>query len=93
MRAAFLGLALSALAACAHAPAAEQGGEAAEADTCGIVRFAHLIGRPASEIDRAALPPHTRVITPDMAVTMDYSAQRLNIMVGTDGRVGSMRCF
>jgi hypothetical protein len=26
-------------------------------------------------------------------VTMDYSAARLNIMVGEDGRVTSWRCF
>ena len=33
------------------------------------------------------------VITPEMAVTMDFRAERLNIMVGTNGIVGSMRCF
>ncbi|MEZ6023195.1 MAG: I78 family peptidase inhibitor [Hyphomonadaceae bacterium] len=67
--------------------------EATEADTCGASRFRHLIGAPAAEIDRATLPPRTRIITPDTMVTMDFSAERLNIMVGTDGRVGSMRCF
>lgn len=67
--------------------------EATQADTCGISRFRHLIGTPADQIDRATLPPRTRIITPDMAVTMDFSAERLNIMVGTDGIVGSMRCF
>ncbi len=67
--------------------------EATQADTCGMARFAHLIGTPADRIDRSSLPPRTRVITPEMMVTMDFSAERLNIMVGTDGRVGSMRCF
>jgi hypothetical protein len=67
--------------------------EATAQDTCGMRRFAHLIGAAADQIDRAALPAQTRIITPDMMVTMDFSAQRLNIMVGTDGKVGSLRCF
>lgn len=67
--------------------------EATRSDTCGAARFRNLIGTPASEIDQSTLPAQTRIITPDMMVTQDFSAQRLNIMVGTDGRVGSLRCF
>ena len=67
--------------------------EATHADSCGISRFRHLIGTRADQIDRSTLPPRTRIITPEMAVTMDFRADRLNIMVGTDGVVGSMRCF
>jgi hypothetical protein len=96
-------MALVLLSACAGqtppAPAApgssiaENAEEATQADTCGMARFQHLIGTRADQIDRSTLPPRTRIITPDMAVTMDFSAERLNIMVGTDGIVGSMRCF
>lgn len=105
MRMAFAGLAMLALGACAHHDAAygsghsahsapaENAEEATQADTCGMAAYEQFIGRPVSEIDRATLPPRTRVITPEMAVTMDFSAERLNIMVGTDGRVGSLRCF
>lgn len=103
MRAALAGLAVLALGACmhhgvhnghgAHAPPPQNAAEASDADTCGMAAYERYIGRPVSEIDRAALPPRTRIITPDMAVTMDFSAERLNIMVGTDGRVGSLRCF
>ena len=71
----------------------ENAEEATAQDTCGIAQFRHLIGTDASAIDRSTLPPRTRIITPDMMVTMDFSAERLNIMVGTDGKVGSMRCF
>ena len=84
------------LAACATPPAATTPGnpeEATQADTCGIARFQHWIGMRAAQIDRATLPQGTRVITPEMAVTMDFRAERLNIMVGTDGIIGSMRCF
>jgi hypothetical protein len=90
----FVGLA----SACASTPpppasAPDTAEEATQADTCGIARFRHLIGTRADQIDRATLPAGTRVITPDMAVTMDFRAERLNIMVGTNGVVGSMRCF
>jgi len=81
--------------ACATPPATppDNPEDATQVDTCGIARFQHLIGTRADQIDRATLPQGTRVITPDMAVTMDFSAERLNIMVGTNGIVGSMRCF
>jgi hypothetical protein len=67
--------------------------EATRADTCGAVRFRSLIGAQASTIDRSTLPASTRIITPDMMITQDFSPARLNIIVGTDGRVGSLRCF
>ena len=67
--------------------------EATRADTCGAARFRNLIGEEASTIDPATLPERARVITPDMMVTQDFSPRRLNIIVGTDGRVGSLRCF
>jgi hypothetical protein len=33
-----------------------------------------------------------RWITPGMMVTMDYRADRVNLHLGTDDRVGSVRC-
>jgi hypothetical protein len=108
MRLALAALALGLVAACGSPPATyrdldrmgqdyqhppENAEQATRADTCGIARFRNLVGTQASEIDQSTLPPRTRIITPDMMVTQDFSAQRLNIMVGTDGRVGSLRCF
>jgi hypothetical protein len=95
IRAALAALALSA-AACAQTPPASppQTAEGATGqDTCGAARFASLVGTSADGIDRATLPARTRIITPDMMVTQDFSPERLNIIVGTDGRVGSLRCF
>jgi hypothetical protein len=67
--------------------------EATARDACGAARFRNLIGTPADRIDRSTLPPRTRIITPEMMVTQDFSPERLNIMVGTDGLVGSLSCF
>lgn len=97
MRALIIAALAGLLSACASTPppasTPDTAEEATQADTCGIARFRHLIGTRADQIDRATLPAGTRVITPEMAVTMDFRAERLNIMVGTDGVVGSMRCF
>jgi hypothetical protein len=108
MRAALAALALGLAAACTSAPQTyrdldrlgqdyqrppENAEQATRMDTCGAARFRALLGTQASEIDQSTLPAQTRIITPDMMVTQDFSAQRLNIMVGTDGRVGSLRCF
>ena len=96
MRAALAALAL--LGACATPPSPSAGppqtAEQARAqDSCGATRFRHLVGAVADQIDRSALPPRTRIITPGMMVTQDFSPQRLNIFVGVDGKVGSLRCF
>jgi len=98
MRAAMISLLLLAACAPTQTPPPASGSpqtaeEATEADTCNAARFAHLVGTPADQIDRSTLPARTRIITPDMMVTQDFSAERLNIIVGTDGRVGSLRCF
>jgi hypothetical protein len=96
IRAAFALIAVS-VAACAQTPPSlTPPGNAEEAtalDTCGVARFASLVGRQADQIDRSTLPARTRFITPDAMVTQDFSPERLNVFVGTDGRVGSLRCF
>lgn len=84
---------LVALAACASAEPPQNPDEATAQDTCNMARYRSLVGQDAGTIDRSRLPARTRIITPDMMVTQDFSAERLNIMVGTDGRVGSLRCF
>ena len=61
-------------------------------DTCRMAEFQTLIGKPETEIDRATLPTPSRVVCHDCAVTMDFNAQRLNVILGADGRVESLRC-
>lgn len=97
IRAAALALALLA-SACAHHgaggadSAAATTPEAAD-ETCPAGQFQNLVGARAADIDHDALPDPHRIITPDMMVTADFMAARLNIIVGTDGLVGSVRCF
>jgi Peptidase inhibitor I78 family len=75
------------------ATAPQSAEEATRRDTCGASRFQALVGTEAERLDRASLPAHTRVLTPDMMVTQDFSPSRLNIMVGTDGKIGSLACY
>ena len=67
--------------------------QATAADTCHASHFRSLMGRPAAAIDRSTLPAHTRIISPGMMVTQDFSPERLNIRVGPDGNVASIQCF
>lgn len=79
-----------------EAQSAQQPANAEQAtarDTCGASRLRHLVGTRASQIDRASLPPRTRIITPGMMVTQDFSPQRLNIHVAPDGNVAALDCF
>lgn len=89
----FAALACIALAtACAPTPTPGPGRGLSGEDTCGMARNAHLIGVHEDDIDRASLPPLTRIICPTCLVTQDYSPTRLNLHTSTEGRVASMRC-
>lgn len=61
-------------------------------DTCGRSRFANLIGRPASSIDRSRLPANARIVCYSCPVTMEMSPDRLNILLDQRGDVSELRC-
>ncbi len=61
-------------------------------DTCQMAAYQNLLGQVGAEIDRAALPTGARVICHECAVTMDYRAERLNVDLGTDGKVTRLHC-
>jgi len=67
--------------------------QATAADTCHASQFRTLVGTPASSIDRSALPARTRIISPGMMITQDFSPERLNIRVAPDGKVAAVECF
>lgn len=61
-------------------------------DTCQMAAHQSLIGADAAAIDHSTLPAGTRVICHDCQVTLDYSAARLNIDLGADGKVARLHC-
>ena len=46
---------------------------------CGAGAMQSLVGQPLAAVDRATLQQPYRIIGPDMAVTMDWNPERLNI--------------
>lgn len=68
-----------------------------EEDSCGHDRARPYIGSTASPatldaVAKAAGHARIRWIRPGEAVTQDYRADRLNVIVGDAGRILTMRC-
>lgn len=60
--------------------------------SCGGTAYTAFIGRPVADLQIAGLPTSARIIRPDTAVTMDYSAQRLNVRLDGQDRVVALTC-
>ena len=60
--------------------------------SCGAQGLQSLIGQDKSVLATMRLSQTFRVIEPGMAVTMDYSPQRLNIHVDKSGKIVSLNC-
>lgn len=60
---------------------------------CDAEMWKKKIGEPVSAIDQSKLSPGTRVIGPDMPVTADYSAKRLNIGYDEQGIITEVSCY
>ena len=94
MRIALLLLALAAAACTQERPATAP---AAPGVQCNANNLQSLIGQPRSEAliaeaKRLSGAKMVRYLTPDMMVTMEFRADRLNLHVGSDGKVASARC-
>jgi len=61
-------------------------------DTCQMAEHQSLVGTPGEGIDRASLPAEARVLCHNCPATLDYNSRRLNIVLGQDGKVASLRC-
>ena len=64
---------------------------------CNSTNLGSLIGKPQSadiveEAKRLSGAKTVRFLTPDMMVTQEFRADRLNLHLGTDGNIGSARC-
>ncbi len=75
-----------ALSACIDSAVAE-----AEA-LCGADELQDLVGQPATRLETMRFGTEVRVIHPGMAVTMDYSAGRLNIEIDAAGSIARVFC-
>ncbi len=60
--------------------------------TCDAGAHEYLVGQREEDIDRSRLPAAFRIVCAECMVTQDFSPNRLNIHLGTDNRVGSVRC-
>lgn len=69
-------------------PAPPAGG----AESCDAAAHAYLVGQDEAAIDRTRLPKAFRIVCAECMITMDHNPNRLNIQLGTDRRVGSVRC-
>lgn len=61
-------------------------------DACGAAALAPLVGRPLAELPATGPWATLRVIKPGMAVTMDYSATRLDVEVDGNGVIVKLSC-
>ncbi|HEV7659348.1 MAG TPA: I78 family peptidase inhibitor [Allosphingosinicella sp.] len=96
MKSLIAALALLSLPACATTTRIGPGPKP-DAGLCNAAAARRLAGRAATEelateALRLSGAQQLRVIEPGMMVTMDYSAERLNIYVGPDGKVERLAC-
>lgn len=61
-------------------------------DSCGAGPYAGLIGQDATALERVLIMRQVRLIRPDQAVTMDFSAERINFWIGADNRIVRITC-
>lgn len=63
-----------------------------QSDTCGAGPHASLIGQERTALERVLIMREIRIVRPGDAVTLDFRPTRLNIEIGTDGRIASLYC-
>lgn len=61
-------------------------------DSCGMAERQNLIGMEQAALAGVSLPAGARVICFGCMVTMDHAPRRLNVQLGADGKVASLRC-
>lgn len=84
-----------AVAGCVAAPDVQEGpmiDPLATENACGAEDLQGLVGQKASVLETMRFSQVVRVIKPGMAVTMDFSATRLNIEVDEEGLISRVSC-
>lgn len=62
------------------------------AGTCGAAALQDLVGQSETVLQTMKFGTPVRIIYPGMAVTMDYSADRLNIEINEAGKIFRVVC-
>lgn len=62
------------------------------AGACGAFGLQDLVGQPVKGLETMRFDQVVRIIRPDTAVTMDYSAERLNIEVDEADIITRVSC-
>jgi len=64
----------------------------ATADSCNAAQYENLIGKDATALERELIMRPVRIIRPGMAITMDYSPDRINFDISEYGKVARIWC-
>lgn len=59
---------------------------------CGAAELQDLVGQPATRLQTMRFAGPVRIIRPNMAVTMDFLADRLNIYIDEAEMIVAIRC-
>ncbi len=80
------------IAGCGLTQSGEQAPADMAEDTCNANRFTDLVGKTASDLDLTTLPELHRILGPNDMATMDYRAERLNILTDEAGVIVDLEC-
>ena len=85
------------LSACANQPAAEHAPAVDPSAACHADAAQHFVGKPVSQdtlnaAQKAASAAHVRHLKHDQPMTMDFRADRLNIIENNQGMIEQIRC-
>jgi hypothetical protein len=61
-------------------------------NACGAADLQDLVGRNATVLETMRFGQTTRILRPGMAVTMDFSAERLNIEINDANIIEAVTC-
>ncbi|MFX0544929.1 I78 family peptidase inhibitor [Roseovarius sp. S1116L3] len=64
----------------------------AASDSCGASAYSDRIGKDHKAYDFSAAGRPVRIVGPDMAMTMDYNPERLNVDIDGRGRITRIWC-
>jgi hypothetical protein len=61
-------------------------------NACGATDLQNLVGQDAAVLETMRFGQTVRILRPGMAVTMDFSAERLNIGINESEKIEAVTC-